>query len=128
MDGSRPMQGNRDMDDNAIIGIRSFSQDNAALTVGSAKAIFLPLAGSRSMQANLNMGGNPIKNLRPFVKDDSSQAAQAAQRNNVINFGYFHTQRGELNQSIRFLIKLLIEKILIPWKMILLWLIMPSQM
>ena len=121
------MQGNLDMDDNA-----SFSQDNAALTVGSAKATYLALAGSRSMQGNLNMGGNPIKNLRPFIEDDSSQAAQDAQRNNVINFGYFHTQRGELNQSInqsiRFLIKLLIEKILIPWKMIMLWLIMPSQM
>ena len=52
------------------------------------------------MQGNLNMGGNPIKNLRPFVEDDSSQAAQYAQRNNVIKFGYFHTQRGELNQSI----------------------------
>ena len=52
------------------------------------------------MQGNLNMGENPIKNLRPFVEEDSSQAAQDAQRNDVVNFGYFHTQRGELNQSI----------------------------
>ena len=94
------MQGNLDMGDNAITGIRtrSSSQDNAALTVGGAKAIYLPLAGNRSMQGNLNMGGNAIKNIKPYVEDDSSQAAQDAQRNDVINFGYFLTQRGELEQ------------------------------
>lgn len=88
------MQGNLDMADNAIIGIRSSSQDNAALTVGGAKAI-LPLAGNRSMQGNLSMRGNAIKSIEPFVEDDSSQAAQDAQRNDVINFGYFLTQKGE---------------------------------
>ena len=46
------------------------------------------------------MGGNAIKNVKPFVEDDSSQAAQNAQLNDVINFGYFHAQRGELKREI----------------------------
>ena len=34
------------------------------------------------------------------MEDDSSQAAQNAQLNDVINFGYFHTERGELKRLI----------------------------
>ena len=60
----------------------------------------LPLNGSRAMTGNINMGGNAIKNIKPFVEDDSSQAAQNAQLNDVINFGYFHAQRGELKREI----------------------------
>ena len=56
--------------------------------------------GSKDMTGNLNMGGNAIKNIKPFVEDDSSQAAQNAQLNDVINFGYFHAQRGELTREI----------------------------
>ena len=56
--------------------------------------------GSKDMTGNLNMGGNAIKNIKPFVEDDSSQDAQNAQLNDVINFGYFHTQRGELTREI----------------------------
>ena len=52
------------------------------------------------MQGNLNMSGFAIKNIKPFVEDDSSQAASDAQKNEVINFGYFHTERGELKRSI----------------------------
>ena len=94
------MTGNLDMGDHAIIGIRSSSVDNAALTVGGAKATYLPLLGDRSMQDNLNMGGHAIINIKPFVEDDSSGAASDAQKNEVINFGYFHTERGELKSLI----------------------------
>ena len=88
------------MGDHTITGIRISAADNAALTVGGAKATYLPLLGNRSMQDNLNMGGHAIVNIKPFVEDDSSQAASDAQRNEVINFGYFHTERGELKRLI----------------------------
>ena len=52
------------------------------------------------MQENLNMGGHTIINIKPFLEDDSSGAASDAQKNGVINFGYFHTQRGELKSLI----------------------------
>ena len=100
LDGSKAMTGNLDMGDHTIIGIRSSSVDNAALTVGGAKATYFPLLGDRSMQGNLNMGGFAITNIKPFVEDDSSQSAYDAQKNEVINFGYFHTERGELKRLI----------------------------
>ena len=100
LDGSKSMTGNLNMGDNPIIGIRSSAVDNAALTVGGAKATYLSLLGNRSMQGILNMGGFAIKNIKPFVEDDSSQASSDAQKNDVINFGYFHTQRGELKTLI----------------------------
>ena len=100
LDGSKKMTGNLDMGYHAIIGIRGSAVDNAALTVGGAKATYFPLLGNRSMQGNLDMGGFSIKNIKPFVEDDSSQAASDAQKNEVINFGYFHTERGELKQLI----------------------------
>ena len=100
LDGSKAMTSNLNMGDHVITGIRSSSMDNAALTVGGAKATYLPLLGDRSMQGNLNMSGFTIRNIRPFVEDDSSQAASDAQKNDVINYGYFHTQRGELKQLI----------------------------
>ena len=100
LDGSKAMTGNLDMGDHTITGIRSSAADNAALTVGGAKATYLPLLGDRSMQGNLNMGGHAIINIKPFVEDDSSQAVSDAQRNEVINFGYFHTERGELKRLI----------------------------
>ena len=52
------------------------------------------------MTGNLDMGGNAIKNIKPFVEDDSSQAAKNAQLGDVINFGFFHAQRGELKREI----------------------------
>ena len=100
LDGSKSMTGNLNMGYNAIIGIRSSAVDNAALTVGGAKATYLSLLGNRSMQGILNMGGHAIKNIKPFVEDDSSQASSDAQKNDVINFGYFHTERGELKRLI----------------------------
>ena len=95
LDGSRAMTGSLQMGDNAITGIRSSSADNAALTVGGAKSTYLPLLGDRGLEGDLNMGGNAIINIKPFVEDDSSQAAQNAQSNDVINFGYF-TDREEI--------------------------------
>ena len=59
-DGSQSMTGNLQMGDHIITGIRSSSQDNAALTVGGAKSIYLPLNGSRGMESSLNMGNNTI--------------------------------------------------------------------
>ena len=94
------MTGNLDMGDHTITEIRSSSVDNAALTVGGAKATYLPLLGDRSMQDNLNMGGHATINIKPFVEDDSSGAASDAQKNEVINFDYFHAERGELKSLI----------------------------
>ena len=70
LDGSKAMTGNLDMGDHPIVGIRSSAVDNAALTVGGAKATYLPLLGDRSMQDNLNMGGHAIINIKPFVEDE----------------------------------------------------------
>ena len=95
LDGSKAMTGNLNMGDNAIIGIRSSAVDDAALTVGGAKATYLPLLGNRLMQGILNMGGHAITNMKPFVEDDSKD-----QKNEVINFNYFHTQGGELKRLI----------------------------
>ena len=91
------MTGNLQMGDHTITGIRSSSADNAALTVGASKSLYLPITGIRGMQGNLNMSGQSIINLRPFVEIDSIQPAQD---NEVINFGYFHTQRGDLKRLI----------------------------
>ena len=46
------------------------------------------------------MGGFAITNIKPFVEDDSSQAASDAQRNEVINFGYFKDERAHLQRLI----------------------------
>ena len=100
LDGSKAMTGNLNMGDHAIIGIRSSSSNNAALTVGGAKSLYVSLNGMRTMQGNLNMGGFAIINIKPFVEDDSSQAASDAQRNEVINIGYFKDERGELKRLI----------------------------
>ena len=91
LDGSKAMTGSLNMNDHPVIGIRSSAVDDAALTVGGAKATYFPLLGNRSMQGNLNMGGFAITNIKPFVEDDSSLEASDAQKNEVINFGYFHT-------------------------------------
>ena len=60
----------------------------------------LKLDGSKVMTSDLDMGNNAIINIKPFVEDDSSQAASNAQKNQVINFGDFHTERGELKRLI----------------------------
>ena len=95
------MTGNLNLGDHTIIGIKSSSADNSALTVGGAKSTYLRLIGDRSMQGGLNMGGNPIINIKPFVEDDSSGASSDSQKNEAITFGYFKDQRGKLEESIK---------------------------
>ena len=100
LDGSRAMTGNLDMGHHTITGIKSSAADNAALTVGGAKATYLPLSGNRAMQCNLDMSGYSIKNLKPFIEDDSSQAASDAQKYDVVNWGKIHEIRGDLKREI----------------------------
>ena len=126
LDGSRAMTGDLNMNDNLIVNCgrltmvadgnspinmnnsylyglpNPLSGDDAAnkTYVDNGDNLNLPLNGSRSMTGNLDMGGNAIRNIKPFVEDDSSQAAQNAQSNDVINFGYFHGQRGDLKREI----------------------------
>ena len=71
LDGSRAMQGNLDMGDHTITGIRSSSQDNAALTVGGARATYLPFSGGREMESYLNMNNHEVRNLK-MPPDDPS--------------------------------------------------------
>ena len=97
LDGSLPMRGNLKMGDHTITGIKSSSQDNAALTVGGAKSIYLPLNGSRGMESSLNMGNNTIQNLKMPPNDHSSGNPPD---DCALNFKYFHSQRGDLERQI----------------------------
>ena len=96
-DGSQSMTGNLQMCDHTITGIRSSSQDNAALTVGGAKSIYLPLNGSRGMESSLNMGNNTIRNLKMPPNNPSSGNPPD---DCALNFKYFHSQRGDLERQI----------------------------
>ena len=96
LNGSRAMQGNLNMGDHTITGIRSSAADNAALTVGGAKATFFPLHGNRSMQGNLNMANHSIINLKDPQPSDSSYAASVNFVNKTVN---------DSNQIINNLIK-----------------------
>ena len=95
LNGSQAMRGNLQMGDHTITGIRSSSQDNAALTVGGAKSLYLPLNGSRGMQGALHMGNNTIRNLKMPANNPSSGLDDCA-----LNFKYFHSQRGDLLRQI----------------------------
>ena len=97
LDGSLPMRGNLRMGDHIITGIRSSSQDNAALTVGGAKSIYLPLAGNKGMHGDLHMGNNTIRNLKMPPNDPSSGNPPD---DCALNFKYLHTQRGDLERQI----------------------------
>ena len=96
-DGTQSMMGNLQMGDHTITGIRSSSQDNAALTVGGAKSIYLPLNGSRGMESSLNMGNNTIRNLKMPANNPSSGNPPD---DCALNFEYFHTQREDLLRQI----------------------------
>ena len=87
LNGSRAMQGNLNMGDHTIAGIRSSAADNAALTVGGAKATFFPLHGNRSMQGNLNMANHSIINLKDPQPSDASYAASVNFVNKTVNSG-----------------------------------------
>ena len=85
------------MGDHTITGIKSSSQDNAALTVGGAKSLYLPLNGSRGMESSLNMGNNTIRNLKMPANDPSGGNPPD---DCALNFKYFHSQRGDLERQI----------------------------
>ena len=97
LDGSLPMKGNLQMGNNTITGIRSSSQDNAALTVGGAKYLFLPLAGNKGMEGALHMGNNTIRNLQMPANNPSSRNPPD---DCALNFKCFHSQRGDLERQI----------------------------
>ena len=96
-DGSKAMTGNLQMSDHTITGIRSSSQDNAALTNGGAKSLYLPLAGNKGMQGILNMSNNAIRYLKLPPNDPSSGNPPD---DRALNFKYFHSQRGDLERQI----------------------------
>jgi len=92
------MTGNLKMGNKTITGIRSSTADDAALTVGASKSLYLPISGIRGMQGDLNMDKLfTIINIKPFVENES---AKPAQDNEVINFGYFSNQRALLKTLI----------------------------
>ena len=151
LDGSRAMTGNINMNDNSITkcgGLIMIDNGSSTIDMNNSHIYGLPnpfidsdatnknyvdnrdnlnlaLNGSRAMTGSLQMGGNAIINIKPFVEDDSSQAAQNAQLNDVINFGYFHQQRGDLKREINDVSAAALnrKKILIRWKTPLIWLI-----
>ena len=69
LDGSRTMTGNLNMGHHTITGIKSSSADNAALTVGGAKATYLPLSGNRAMRGTLDMVNHKIINAAVPTND-----------------------------------------------------------
>ena len=88
LNSSLPMRGNLQKGDHTITGIRSSSQDNAALTVGGAKSIYLPLSGNKAMQGSLNMNSQSIRNLKmPLNPPDDC----------AINFKYLDSNFLNLN-------------------------------
>ena len=97
LDGSQAMRGNLQMGDHTITGIRSSSQDNAAITVGGAKSLYLPLSGNKGMQGALHMGNNTIRNLKMPANNPSSGNPPD---DCALNFKYFHSQRGDLLRQI----------------------------
>ena len=97
LDGSQAIRGNLQVGDHTITEIRSSSQDNAALTVGGAKSIYLPLSGNKGMQGALHMGNNTIRNLQMPPNDPSSGNPPD---DCALNFKYFHSQRGDLLRQI----------------------------
>ena len=92
-DGTQSMTGNLQMGDHTITGIRSSSGDDAALTNGGAKSLYLPLSGNKGMEGILNMSNNAIRYLKMPPNDPSSGNPPD---DCALNFKYFHSQRGDL--------------------------------
>ena len=76
---------------------KKYVDDQIKRMSGVDTSDLLKLDGSRAMTGTLDLGGQRVINIKNFVEIDS---AQPAQDNEVINFGYFHTQRGELKRLI----------------------------
>ena len=96
-DGTQSMTGNLQMGDHTITGIRSSSGDDAALTNGGAKSLYLPLSGNKGMEGILNMSNNAIRYLKMPPNDPSSGNPPD---DCALNFKYFHSQRGDLERQI----------------------------
>ena len=96
-DGTQSMTGNLQMGDHTITGIRSSSGDDAALTNGGAKYLYLPLSGNKGMEGILNMSNNAIRYLKMPPDDPSSGNPPD---DCALNFKYFHSQRGDLLRQI----------------------------
>ena len=96
-DGTGSMTGNLQMGDHTITGIRSSSGDDAALTNGRAKSLYLPLSGNKGMEGILNMSNNAIRYLKMPPNDPSSGNPPD---DCALNFKYFHSQRGDLERQI----------------------------
>ena len=96
-DGTGSMTGNLQMGDHTITGIRSSSGDDAALTNGGAKSLYLPLSGNKGMEGILNMSNNAIRYLKMPPNDPSSGNPPD---DCALNFKYFHSQRGDLERQI----------------------------
>ena len=88
-DGTQSMTGNLQMGDNTITGIRSSSREDAALTNGGAKSLYLPFSGNKGMEGILNMSNNAIRYLKMPPNDPSSGNPPD---DCAINFKYFHDQ------------------------------------
>ena len=86
-------------DDNSLVS-KAFVDDQINKIPHVDTTYFLKVDGSVPMTGNLDVNNNKIINYKPFVEDDSSQEALDAQSNELINFGYFHTERGELTRLI----------------------------
>ena len=96
-DGTQSMTGNLQMGDHTLTGIRSSSGDDAALTNGGAKSLYLPLSGNKGMEGILNMSNNAIRYLKMPPNDPSSGNPPD---DCTLNFKYFHSQRGDLERQI----------------------------
>ena len=96
-DGTQSMTGNLQMGDHTITGIRSSSGDDAALTNGGAKSLYLPLSGNKGMEGILNMSNNAIRYLKMPPNDPSSGNPPD---DCPLNFKCFHSQRGDLLRQI----------------------------
>ena len=96
-DGTQSMTGNLQMGDHTITGIRSSSGEDAALTNGGAKSLYLPLSGNKGMEGILNMSNNAIRYLKMPPNDPSSGSPPD---DCALNFKYFHSQRGDLERQI----------------------------
>ena len=96
-DGTQSMTGNLQMGDHTITGIRSSSGDDAALTNGGAKSLYLPFSGNKGMEGILNMSNNAIRYLKMPPNDPSSGNPPD---DCALNFKYFHSQRGDLLRQI----------------------------
>ena len=96
-DGTKSMTGNLQMGDHTTTGIRSSSGDDAALTNGGAKSLYLPLSGNKGMEGILNMSNNAIRYLKMPPNDPISGNPPD---DCALNFKYFHSQRGDLLRQI----------------------------